>query len=210
MIGGVFIATPCYSGAVSTAYLRSALASVPLLEARSIDCDIETLDGCHDLALARCILAHHFLQTKREHLLFIDDDIEFEANAITSLLDRRKDVVAGSYVRRSLPIRAEHQLLTQPDATGLAQAEASGTGFMLIHRRVFELMRPHVGDFQLSGNGEVPDGPVMSRFFRFSLSRNQHLDEDMWFCRKWREIGGTIWVDTSVQLGHVGHFTFRP
>ena len=38
----------------------------------------------------------------------------------------------------------------------------------------------------------------------------RYLTEDWSFCRRWRELGGTIWADTSIKLVHVGYSDSHP
>ncbi len=35
-----------------------------------------------------------------------------------------------------------------------------------------------------------------------------YLSEDYSFCRRWRQIGGEIWIDGASKLTHSGHYEF--
>ena len=37
----------------------------------------------------------------------------------------------------------------------------------------------------------------------------RYLSEDYTFCRRWQEIGGTIWMDPSINLDHQGTYVFK-
>jgi hypothetical protein len=37
----------------------------------------------------------------------------------------------------------------------------------------------------------------------------RYLSEDYAFCRRWRDIGGKIWVDLHCKLLHLGQHNFR-
>ncbi|MFT9324809.1 MAG: hypothetical protein ABF537_11805, partial [Acetobacter sp.] len=36
-----------------------------------------------------------------------------------------------------------------------------------------------------------------------------YQSEDFTFCRRWREIGGEVWLDTSINLTHAGRAAFH-
>jgi len=36
-----------------------------------------------------------------------------------------------------------------------------------------------------------------------------YLSEDYAFCRRWRAIGGEIWLDLNSKLNHSGSYTYR-
>jgi hypothetical protein len=38
---------------------------------------------------------------------------------------------------------------------------------------------------------------------------NKTVGEDLTFCNKWRKIGGEIWVDHRLSIGHVGRHVYR-
>jgi hypothetical protein len=35
-----------------------------------------------------------------------------------------------------------------------------------------------------------------------------YISEDFAFCKRWRDIGGEIWLDTKVKLIHIGAYNF--
>lgn len=37
----------------------------------------------------------------------------------------------------------------------------------------------------------------------------RYLSEDYAFCRRWRDLGGKVFVDTQSKLAHHGTFTYR-
>jgi hypothetical protein len=36
-----------------------------------------------------------------------------------------------------------------------------------------------------------------------------YLSEDYTFCKRWRALGGKIWLDTESTLSHIGPFDFN-
>ncbi len=94
----------------------------------------------------------------------------------------------------------------------LVEVGTLGTGFMLIKRGVFEAMieegaTPYGDDIGLTD----VENKNQYDFFNCTIdTQGRYLTEDWSFCRQWRELGGTIWADTSIALVHVGYYRFQP
>ena len=127
------------------------------------------------------------------HLLFIDSDMFFEADAIKQLIDRNKDIIGVNYRLRKDPptttvkIDPERWAKVKEDhPDGLLTCDAVGTGFMLINLEVFKKLSEPWFFWKSDESGDVVEG------------------EDSWFCRKVREAGYEIWVDLSIPMKHIG------
>lgn len=125
------------------------------------------------------------------------------------------------YVVNFKPINVstnEHgQKVTQVNIEdGFAEVSELGTGFMMIHRSVFDKMRQafpddtYVNDLDLMKEDEFKDKFWL--FFdtiRHPESR-RYLSEDYAFCYKWTTgCNGQIWMDLLSPLNHTGTFTFK-
>jgi hypothetical protein len=85
-----------------------------------------------------------------------------------------------------------------PFATGVYCA----TGFMLMKRRVLErLVEAYPECAYVSDHVYVPT-KTSPQYYALYLS------EDFGFCRKWRAIGGKIWLDIEGSLTHTGPHDF--
>jgi hypothetical protein len=38
--------------------------------------------------------------------------------------------------------------------------------------------------------------------------KRRFLSEDYYFCHRWRDMGGDVWLDTRIQGKHIGRMTF--
>jgi hypothetical protein len=90
---------------------------------------------------------------------------------------------------------------------GLVEADAVGTGFLMIKRAVFEKMFTNDED-----NWYVDPniGPV-HQYFYTSVNKDTRdfIGEDWTFCQVWRDLGGKIYVDPSIHLVHTGSYAFE-
>jgi hypothetical protein len=136
-----------------------------------------------DIADSRCRLVE---QLDGDHLLFLDDDQVFDPDLLERLLAHQLDVVGALVPGKHapfLPYLGAGGPTAPTEAPGLLEVEATGTGALLVRRRVFEALEPPYF---------WPPG------------------EDVVFCRRVRELGFQIFVDTSVWVGHLAPITVWP
>jgi len=94
------------------------------------------------------------------------------------------------------------------DADGFVEVAEAPTGFMVIKRHVFGRLMEKYPELNY-----VPDGPPNNpqrhlywRFFDCMIDPDsgRYLSEDYTFCRRWRDVGGKVFVDSHCKLGHLG------
>jgi len=205
--------TPCYGGQITEVCFSSYLQWTILALQNNLDFQIDTLSNESNVNRARNSCAAKFLAGDATHLMFVDADIQFNAADIVKLAAHDKDIVGGIYPQKTLPPKMVINTLNNARTEGnLIEVGTLGTGFMLIKRTVFEQMieagaTPYGDDIGLS---EVENNNQYD-FFNCTIDSNgRYLTEDWSFCRKWRQIGGVIWADTTVALAHVGYYRFQP
>jgi len=231
----IVIATPCYGGVVTSHYLMSLLAMTRLLDARGIGFDVRTVSDSL-ITRARNHIASAFLRDGDfTHLFFIDADLGFEPDALLRYLAFAKDVVCGVYPLKRLDIAALRAVPEQSDAVAEAasylysssisihdgnrpegdflRADHAATGFMLIARPVLEHMAAAYPELRYGADHAVSAGapavPLGYAFFDTMIADGQSLPEDYSFCKRWRAIGGELWIDLKSRFSHVGSHVFR-
>jgi hypothetical protein len=101
------------------------------------------------------------------------------------------------------------------DADGFVEVAEAPTGFMVIKRHVLTQMIKKYPELNY-----VPDGPsgpthpqrhLYWRFFDCMVDPDsgRYLSEDYAFCRRWRDMGGKVYVDLQCKLMHLGQHLFR-
>jgi glycosyltransferase involved in cell wall biosynthesis len=176
-----------------------------------------------DTAIERFIVQGNILTLQRNEsvqrmrgdwLLFIDDDMVWEPDAIGRLIAARDeidaDIMGALCYRRSAPHQPTLFMRELPTSGGynymedwdddIIEVDATGMAFVLIHKRVFE---------KIAG---IPMPPYDLRralgpsgFFRWEGV----LGEDLRFCQDAKNAGCRIFVDTRIEVGHMAEVEIR-
>lgn len=181
-----------------------SLATLEMPEGTTI-ASVKSMDVTANL---NSILSEMF---RGEWAWFIADDHSWEPDSLLKLLDREVDVVVPMVCKKAPPFRLvdftgeetrtfgdgreyPHYLHIDmadlPRDGGLVPVHAAGSAGMLVRRHVLE---------EIGAMGpwfENPHGTV--------------INDDLEFCRKIRECGYTVYLDTEVYLTHIGEFKVYP
>ena len=96
------VATPCYGGQTTALYTQSMLKLQSECARYKVEMVLLAITNESLITRARNDLVYHFLKHKDdkgvfEYLMFIDADIQFEADHVIRLLVHNKDIVTGAY-----------------------------------------------------------------------------------------------------------------
>lgn len=231
----IFLATPCFGGMVGQRYMVSAINLLQLGEKAGVRVTLDLLGYESLITRGRNILVSRFLDDPTAtHLLFVDADIGFDAAQVARMLRFDEDVVAGMYPLKlhdwtsgvtnvvagepvdTAPLRYVGTPCQDNEAEGrdsFVSATYAGTGFMLIKRQALTKMIAANPQLQFSA-AHVAAAPSLSpnqyALFDCMIDRETgvYLSEDYTFCRRWRDLGGKVWLDTQGALIHVGQYEF--
>lgn len=231
----VMLATPMYGGMGNAMYFSSVLRLQDQLINRGAFLYHAFMSNESLIDRGRNGLADTFLNdSDAEYLLFIDADVEFRPEDVLVMLCQNKDIICGPYPKKHInwPVIAAAVKHGIEDPANLSKlvgeyvftplepetkmemfvkvAEA-GTGMMLIHRSVFEKMKEAFPE-----NYYISDASQhrhikkeMHAYFRTMIVDNRYLSEDYYFCHKWRELGGDVWLFPWAQTTHYGTYGFQ-
>lgn len=145
-----------------------------------------------------------------DFVLFCDDDIVVEKDYLERLLSHKKDIVAGLCTRRIDPPEPvfrkwmddlqNYGIIMEWPPGKLVEVDATGTGLLLISRKVIEDVAREFFPYSKGGDGF---------WFEFLKSPNgAEWGEDVSFFWKARRLGFQVYVDTSVTPGHLGEYPY--
>ena len=145
-------------------------------------------------------IIHEVLKHGNEysHILFLDCDHRFPSDTIVKLLSHNKPIVSGLSFRRMEPFDPvifnwndeveEYKNITEW-GKDLIEVDATGGACLLIELDVFRKM-------------EFPWFEFYTGYDR--NGRKVRISEDLYFCKKAKELGYKIYVDPTCQNKHLG------
>lgn len=209
----VFIATPIARHPVRQ-YTMSIARTLVRLTELGIKAYVQHVIGNSNLPRARNELVADFLASNFDDLIFIDDDMGWDPNDVVRLLASDQDVIGGVGAKKvacedSDPQKWCMRTLDGPlvqDAMGAIEVEAVGTGFLKVSRAVFQRMIMAHPEWKRRGWPTMPAKvrEMYYQFFKFDSLTPEEYGEDVGFCRDWRALSGSVWIDPNIRLIHVG------
>ena len=232
----IVIATPCFGGLVTQGYMLSTTNLLMLGMQMGFEVSVDLLGYDSLITRSRNTLVAQFMdRPTATHLMFVDADITFQPAQMLRMVAFGQDVVAGMYPLKVRDwseqavgrVRGGESLETAPlryvglpcegndriVQHGFVAGQYAGTGFMLIRRAALaRMMRAYP---ELAFSAAHDRGEQQASTHRYALfdcmiepETRHYLSEDYTFCRRWRDIGGEIWLDTQGSLVHTGAHDF--
>lgn len=148
---------------------------------------------------------------KCDYVLCLDSDQVFDINNVVNLFNHynewKFDILAGHMHVRSQKVETKLVDMifdfkfgsvcwkqAQPDEE-YTQCDGTGMGFMLMSGKVLDKIVKGFAPAMLS------DIPIMSKWGEAPI---KFLGEDVYFFKKVKELGITVAIDNTVQIGHYG------
>ena len=206
-MGDRVVVSYLHPGTVRAEFMRSML-SMARHSADRIETILDVRAG-PNLSRWRNEVIFQFLGYEAPWLLMVDSDMVFAPDTLDRLVD-----AAEAYERPIMgalcfsegddggdPYSTMYELVDTADGPAftryaqwpedqVVEVTATGTGCLLIHKRVFGAIVAHRHD-------------KAAPWFRESVIGQRLMGEDLTFCLRARAAGIPVYVDTGVQVGHV-------
>lgn len=207
----VMIGMPIGSGSLPWPTAASLIGTVRVCDKEGVPVKVEAPMGCSVVQWARSVVVEAFLKSDCTHLFWVDSDIVWTPDDFFRLLGfgATLDVVGAAY-----PIKAEPggfiiKLFGEPgqrhvNGLGCVKILGMGIGFTLMKRAVVEKVaatKERVRD--------AVNGAEYADVFRVDRANGGPRGEDLAFFADARKLGFDVWLDPSIQLGHVGSKVYR-
>jgi len=230
----LFLSTPCYGGLCLEKYMSSLIKlQIALIRKGGVQLMIDTTENESLVHRARNVAVGRFMQkTDADYFLFIDADVDFDAESVIRLLDSGYDLSCAIYPKKVVMWDQAKRAVENGDDRNLAMISASlvanvgarkrtvengfvevldgPTGFMMIKRSVFEEMEEKFPELMCKNDHQNRDFDDYCALFDCMIDpvSRRYLSEDYAFCRRYQQCGGKIYADCYTTLGHVGNLPF--
>lgn len=159
------------------------------------------------ISRARNMMLHDFITNKEKFdgLLWIDADVSWHPQWAIDIVNSGKDIIGIPLIVKDN--RQEHYSLAlnfdnlEADQNGLLSVWTMGTGFLYNTYEAVKNIYDQSAVF-------VEQGIEMRWVFENEYSKDMLLGEDVIYCKKLRELGYEIFIDTTKSLGHIGTATY--
>jgi hypothetical protein len=228
------IATPSYSSTYSGAYVKTLYKVLTTGPQNRVSYSFSAIDYA-DVVTARNYLISNFYFNKPDcsHILFIDDDMGFEASLIYEMLKLKKDFIGVIAPQRKVDLKKLHSLSNQSYSKALAlscefigipksvarnenfvEVSQCGGGILLLTRECIKIMLDKCPDIidskkflRMSFGSEFTQ--FITPFNKIQLE-DRELSEDFSFAYRWTNIcNGKIYASILSNIQHTTEITLE-
>jgi hypothetical protein len=230
----LFLSTPCYGGLCLQGYAESLSKLQHLAAKHNLQIQTDLTENESLVQRARNVsIGRFYYNTNAEYFMFIDADIEFDAESVMRLIASGHDIAVAAYPKKGViwdsaamsiidgdnrdPAKLAASLVlnfAQRDkvnvVNGFVEVLDGPTGFMLIKRSVIDAMYKHYPELNCVNDHMNTDVEKYCALFDCMIDpeSRRYLSEDYAFCRRWQQMGGKIYADVNTTLGHIGNIRF--
>jgi hypothetical protein len=151
--------------------------------------------------------------------LIKDKQNPFNSNAVQTIISRKnqsqfKNIISDEEMLQYNLLKYNVNYITPSLSIeeNLAKVKHIATGFMMIQRNVIEKMSKafpstkYVDDVNFLRQNE---NEFAYALFDCGVEEGHYFSEDWLFCHRWTKMGGSIWMDVSINLTHTGIEDYR-
>jgi cellulose synthase/poly-beta-1,6-N-acetylglucosamine synthase-like glycosyltransferase len=213
--------------------MKSIVNLQMLLMREGVQLMLDTTENESLVHRARNVSIGRFMQkTDADYFMFIDADVEFDAQSVLRLLRSGHEVSVAVYPKKVVMWDQAREAVENGDERNMALLSSSlvanigatkrsvvngfvevldgPTGFMMISREALTKMHEHYPELNCKNDHQNRDFDEYCALFDCMIDpeSKRYLSEDYAFCRRWQQMGGKIYADCNTTLGHVGNLPF--
>jgi len=192
----VLIATPAYDGRLDVWYTTSLVNSVRVAQDNGIF--LHPVFMSYDALVQRARNDLFKLALEYDAVIWIDSDLEWNPMWIMELLGSDKDVIGGTYRKKTDD--AELYTVKTKDLTatdGLIKVDGLGMGFVKMSKKAVQALWDASQPYQNEGR----EGRMICDI---QIVDGQLVSEDNVVTRKLADLGFDIWLDPRMTCCHIG------
>ena len=232
----LFIPIIAYGGQVHAEFMLSMMGLMQSLLQSSRSATFHPICSESLISRGRNAAAAFFLQSDCDYMLFVDTDMSFTIKDFNEVAKLKKPLAIGAYCKKYITQRkleaysrikdnkfeddwrsyvTDFSTEIPPNVSPAKRIKVNygATGFMLIHRSVFETIIKKKPDLKYKNDIDfyMSAGDNFYDFFSVKVNSKtkKYESEDYGFCQLWKECGGEIHCATDTDLVHIGrqHYT---
>lgn len=155
------------------------------------------------------------------YYLTIDSDLAWEPEKVPDFVGRPVDFVMGAYPAKCTPERymvnfdlsKEHvwavdPLTGRPSDNGLISINEGPGGFVRLTRGAVGKLIKAYPDLEYHDDAILPGRKAWAfwdcAIFQDAPHHRSYKGEDIMFCKRWRALGETVWLDPNMNFTHIG------
>ena len=192
----VLIATPAYDGRLDVWYTTSLVNSVRIAQDNGIF--LHPVFMSYDALVQRARNDLFRLGLEYDAVIWIDSDLEWNPMWIMELLGSDKDVIGGTYRKKTDD--AERYTVKTKDLTatdGLIKVDGLGMGFLKMSKKAVQALWDASQPYQ-------NEGRECRMICDIQIVDGQLVSEDNVVTRKLADLGFDIWLDPRMTCCHIG------
>lgn len=204
----VLLAAPSYDGRFDVRFLDSLINTIELCNQHNIK--ILPFFLCYDSLIQRARNDYFSVayNSKVDVLFFIDSDIGWNPNDFVKLVLSEKDMIGGTYRKKTeeeelyaVKVLEENDLKWNLNIAkdGLLEVQGLGCGFLKLSKRCVKLLFETEKKYYTNGEN------IIKNICDCVINEdNNFVSEDIIMGFKWNALGEKVYLDTNINLVHVG------
>ena len=212
----VLLAAPSYDGRFDVRFMDSLINTIPLCEQNNIK--VLPYFLCFDSLIQRARNDYFRVayQSGVDVLFFIDSDIGWNPTDFVKLVLSDKDMIGGTYRKKNddeelyafkaLGENASNFNIV-PDSNGILEVNGLGCGFLKLSKNCVKKLFENENEFYVSEKEGTRE--LTKNICACTINANNHfVSEDIIMGFKWQQMGGKVYLDTNIDLVHVGNKSY--